>query len=84
MTLSLSHDSDKTSVADVHTVVSEPSGNVGDERQDCAVFASRPTHIPIPIYDYPVGLLFPSAGPYFREVNEHTREFFAKNGITHK
>ena len=49
--VSLSHDNDESPVANANTVVIELSGNVCDERQDCAVLESRPTNIPIPIPD---------------------------------
>ena len=41
MTVSLSRDSDETPVVNARTVVSEHSGNIGEERQDCAVLESR-------------------------------------------
>ena len=49
VTVSLSHDSGETPLANVNTVVGELYGNVGDEREDCAVLESRPTDIPIHI-----------------------------------
>ena len=80
-TVNLSHDSDESPAANANTVASELSGYDGVERhQDYPVLESRHTDIPIPIPGYPD--LLPSTVPYFWEVNEHTREFLAKNGIT--